>query len=189
MLDTFIRPRATPVLEKVAGAVRANRLTATQATFVGLILGIAGMFAVGLESYMAGLGLILGARLMLAVYSVMDRAGEGSTFGRYFNNAARWTIDTGFIFFFAMSAPAHALGAAFILFAYAALQAVSHPDVVNAEKPVYALSGLAEESETILFMALCCFFPHAFAAIAVLFGTLCIITVVGRLWDAGKILR
>lgn len=189
MLDAFVRPRVIPVLDKLAGTVRASNVTATQIIFFSFIIGIAGMLAIGLGAYMPGLAFLIGHRLLLGISGSFQRAGQTSPFENYAVTASRWIVNAGFVFFFAMSLPAQAMAAAFILFAYAALQAVSHPSVIAMDKPVYALGGLAEETEIVLFMILCCLFPYAFAAIAVLFGTLCIITVVGRLWDAGKVLR
>ncbi len=52
----------------------------------------------------------------------------------------------------------------------------------------YYSSGLIEGSETIAFYIMICIFPEYFSIIGVIFGFLCWITVLGRIFSAYAIL-
>lgn len=189
MLDSYVRPVAYPILDKVSASLLQNKITATQTAMIGFLMGLTAVLMVGLGAYTAGLLFLLANKFFDGLHGAMARAGAASAFGNYFTNATRWIVDGGFVLFFAMSAPVQAMGAIFILFAYVALQAVILDHEAEEARPVYALAGLVGRAEIVIFMVLCCLFPDAFSAIAVLFGTLCVVTVFGRLWEAGKILR
>ena len=188
MLDSYARPAVAPLIQKGADSLSAFGLNATQVTMIGFLIGICGLFAVGLGAYLFGLLLLLISRYLDGVDGVIARNTQITPFGRYMDHGARWIIYAGFILFFSMSLGEQTVASSFVLFTYAAMLATALPSDERA-KPIYALSGLSEGTEMIVFMALCCIFPHAFAAIAVLFGTMCAVTVLGRLWDAGKLLR
>jgi CDP-diacylglycerol--glycerol-3-phosphate 3-phosphatidyltransferase len=59
----------------------------------------------------------------------------------------------------------------------------------HGQKAFYYLSGLAESSETILFYIIICLFPEHFPTLAVIFGSICWLTVVGRFGSAYSLLR
>ena len=189
MLDSYVRPIAYPILDKTAQSLIQKKITATQTALIGFLMGLTAVLMVGLGAYTAGVLFLLANKFFDGLHGAMARAGVTSAFGNYFTNASRWIVDAGFILFFAMSLPMQAMGAAFILFTYVALQAVSFDDEAAEARPAYALAGLVGATEIVIFMVLCCLFPHAFSAIAVLFGTLCIVTVFGRLWETAKIFR
>ncbi len=108
-------------------------------------------------------------------------------------------ITLDFIFYaavvlgFALAAPANALPAAILLFAFmgtgssflafaimAGKRGIDNP--VYHHKSLYYLGGLTEGSETIALFVLMCLWPAAFAPLAYGFALLCAITTLTRLW-------
>jgi hypothetical protein len=56
-------------------------------------------------------------------------------------------------------------------------------------KSLYYLGGLAEGTETILFLVLACLLPNWFTALALGFGAICWITTFGRVVSGFQLLR
>ena len=115
-------------------------------------------------------------------------------------------ISLDFIFYaavvlgFALGAPANALPAATLLFAFmgtgssflafaimAGKRGIENP--VYHHKSLYYLGGLTEGSETIALFVLMCLWPAAFAPLAYGFALLCAITTLTRLWSGYHTLR
>ena len=59
----------------------------------------------------------------------------------------------------------------------------------HGQKAFFYLGGLTEGTETIIFYIIICLFPEHFPILAVVFGGLCWITVVGRFGSAYSLLR
>ena len=107
-------------------------------------------------------------------------------------------ITCDFIFYsvvimgFAVAAPENnGLAAAFLIFSFIGTGSSFLAFTVAAEKQgissdahglkaFYYLGGLAEGSETILFFVIICMYPELFPVLAVIFGSICWITVLGR---------
>ncbi|MNH16869.1 Inner membrane protein YnjF [compost metagenome] len=101
---------------------------------------------------------------------------------------------------FALGAPANALPAATLLFAFmgtgssflafaimAGKRGIESP--VYRHKSLYYLGGLTEGSETITLFVLMCLWPAAFPPLAYGFALLCLITTLTRLWSGYHSLR
>lgn len=191
MIDRFLCPVMRGPLDTLVGKIIESNLSAGQVATFALVAGLAGMIAAGMGAYVLALALILFNRLLdITARRVAARNGH-TAFTRYFIPIVDWFALSGFVFFFAMSQPHQALGAGFLLFAYMTLMVSALPQT-NGEQPArpfYHFGSLVGGSEIIIFMILVCLYPVAFAAISVLFGTLCFITALGRLWDAAKTLR
>jgi phosphatidylglycerophosphate synthase len=189
MLDTFTRPLLTSPLESAARKVIDAGVSANQVTFMGFVVGLVGIFAIGFGAYGIGLALILFNRLLDGLDGAVARATVVTEFGRYFDNASNLIILSGFAFFFAMSQPDQAMGAAFLLFSIIALHASKSPVDTGEAKPFYHLSSLAGGTEMIIFIVIVSLYPAAFAATAGVFGTICFITAIGRMLDSARNLR
>lgn len=73
-------------------------------------------------------------------------------------------------------------GSSFLAFAaLAAKHNIDNPGY--AHKSFYYLGGLTEGTETILVFVLACLFPEKFAVLAWIFGTLCWMTTLTRVWN------
>jgi hypothetical protein len=60
---------------------------------------------------------------------------------------------------------------------------------VHGLKAFYYLGGLTEGTETILFFVIICMYPEYFPLLAVVLGSICWITVLGRFGSAFTLLR
>ena len=79
-------------------------------------------------------------------------------------------------------------GSSFLAFAAAAeKQGISSDD--HGFKEFYYLGGLTEGTETILFFVVICIFPTIFPILALVFGSICWITVIIRFGSAFSLLR
>lgn len=189
MLDSFIRPLIDAPLSSCARKIIDAGVSANQVTFLGFVIGLAGVLAVGFGAHLVGMVLLLINRLLDGLDGVVARATQETEFGRYFDNASNLIVTSAFVFFFAMSHMDQALGSAFLLFALFTLHASTVLSVDNSAKPFYALTMLAGRGEMIVFIVLACLYPPAFSAIAVLYGTLCFVTAIARLFEATRVLR
>ena len=98
-------------------------------------------------------------------------------------------------FGFALARPENAIPAAFLILAfvgtgttflaYAVLAAKRGLETAKrGRKAFYYLGGLTEGTETIAAFAAFCLFPGAFPTLAWIFGALCGVTALGRVWMA-----
>ena len=102
---------------------------------------------------------------------------------------------------FAVAAPENnGLAAAFLIFSFIGTSSSFLAFAAAAEKKgistnaygikgFYYLGGLAEGTETILFLVIICIYPATFSVLAVVFGSICWITVLGRFSSAYTLLR
>ena len=79
-------------------------------------------------------------------------------------------------------------GASFLSFAVIA-EKHGISSEAHGQKAFYYLGGLAEGTETIIFYIFICLFPQYFPVLAVIFGSLCWLTVFGRFGAAYSLLR
>ena len=79
-------------------------------------------------------------------------------------------------------------GASFLAFAVIA-EKHDISSEAHGQKAFYYLGGLVEGTETVLFYVTICLFPEQFTTLAVMFGSLCWLTVVGRFGSAFYLLR
>lgn len=198
MLDSYLRPRLEKPLSIAAQKLVDLEISANQITLFGFGLGIAACLTIAFQMYTAALIFVLLNRLFDGLDGAVARLTKSSDFGGYCDIVADLIIYTGFVFFFAVGHTGHSLAAAFLLFSYmgtastfmgfaiiAAKRGIEPPD----KKTFYYLGGLAEGTETTIFMVLTCLLPTGFAVFAVIFGVMCWVTALARLWGAAKILR
>jgi hypothetical protein len=192
MIDRFLGPLVEGPLNTLTTKIIDSNVSGGQLSFFTFVVGVTALLMVGFGAYPVGLALILLNRLLHDVARRVANETGATDFTCYFARGADVFVLAGFVFFFAMSQPHQAMAAGLLLFAYAALSVSVLPDndaVRALPRPIYHFGSLVGHSETILFMILVCLYPVAFSAIAVLFSTLCFVTVIGRLWDAAKTLR
>jgi phosphatidylglycerophosphate synthase len=136
-----------------------------------------------------------------ALQKISGKAKEsGETdLGGFLDIVTDFVVYSGFVFFFALGQfedrPEVALYAAFLIFSYvgSGVSFLSYAIIAakrkletthQGKKSFFYMSGLAEGTETILFMLLICLFPAHFPVMALVFGTICWITAIGRVWQA-----
>jgi phosphatidylglycerophosphate synthase len=195
MLDRHLRPWIDPPLERLARAL-APRIGADAVTVTGFALGLLAILAVMLGHHGAGLALLLLNRLADGLDGAIARHRGVTDLGGYLDIVLDFIVYAGIVFAMAVADPAaNALAAAFLLFAFmgtgasflafavmAAKHGLESPE--QGTKSLYYLGGLAEGTETILFLVAILLWPAGFALLAWLFGALCWLTTAGRILSA-----
>jgi phosphatidylglycerophosphate synthase len=195
MLDRHLRPLIDPPLERLAGAL-AKRLSADHVTITGFLLGCLAILAVMLGHYTVGLVLLLLNRLADGLDGAVARRNGVTDLGGYLDIVLDFIVYSGIVFAMAVADPAaNALAAAFQIFSFmgtgasflafavmAAKHGLGSPE--QGTKSLYYLGGLAEGTETILFLVAILVWPAAFPVLAWLFGAVCWATTAGRIMIA-----
>ncbi len=192
MLDRHLRPLIDPPLEQLASAL-APRIRADHVTILGFALGCLAMLAVMLNHYGFGLVLLLLNRLADGLDGAVARRNGVTDLGGYLDIVLDFIVYSGIVFAMAVADPAaNALAAAFVIFSFIgtgasflafAIMAAKHrlESPEQGAKSLYYLGGLAEGTETILFLIAILTWPAGFPLLAWLFGGLCWLTTAGRI--------
>lgn len=192
MLDPWSRRLIDPPLNAIGGLLARAGLGADAVTLAGLVIGLGAVPALAFGHFWLALGLILANRLADGLDGSIARAAGASDRGGYLDIVADFVFYGLIPFGFALADPArNALPAAFVLasfmgtassfLAFAALAAKRGLTTTRrGQKSFYHLGGLAEGSETILFLVAGCLFPAWFPWLAWGFGSLCWLTTLGR---------
>ncbi|SIT06564.1 Phosphatidylglycerophosphate synthase [Roseivivax lentus] len=196
MLDARIRPLIDPPLD-AAGRMLANwGATPNAVTLLGLLLGLlsAAMIAWGLVLW--ALVPLLASRLADGLDGAVARASRKTDFGGYLDIACDFLFYGAVPLAFVLLDPAaNGVAGAFLLAAFYfngtsflgfAILAEKRgmETAAQGSKSLYFSNGLLEGTETIVFFIILCLFETHFAALAWIFGTLCYLTAVLRLWAA-----
>lgn len=192
MFDAKIRPLINPVLNRAAGLLARTGLTPNQMTAIGFFFALLAFSCLALAHYAWALCFIVLSRLADGLDGPLARQeNRESDLGAFLDIVSDFVFYSGCVFFFALGQPQHALWAAFLIFCFvgsgssflayaviAAKRGLNHER--QGKKSFYYLGGLAEGSETILFLILMCLAPPAFPYLAGVFGALCLLTTAGR---------
>lgn len=198
MFDTRARQIIDPPLNSLGQQIASFGVSANLVTLVGLGFGIvaAVMIAFG-ATYLALIPLLLG-RLADGLDGAVARANGKTDFGGYLD------IVCDFLFYglvpmaFVWMEPQNAASGAFLLASFYfngasflgyAILAEKHGLETKAQgiKSLYYSNGLLEGTETIVFFVLLCLFPSAFPVLAWIFGGLCFVTAILRIWGASRL--
>ncbi len=166
-------------------------------TIAGFVFSILGFITIYLGKYDLTLGLIILSRIMDGLDGPLARQTAATDLGGYLDIVFDFIFYAGTIFFFALGQPENALPAAFLIFsfmatgttflAYAIIAAkhnINHD--LQGKKSFFYISGITEGTETILVLIIICLFPEYFKLIAYIFGGLCWLTTIGRIYKAIK---
>ena len=174
MLDARLRRLIDPPIDRI-GAVLARRgIGADALTLGGFIAGVLAITAVMAELYGLALVLFLTNRLADGLDGAVARQTRLTDLGGFLDIVLDFIVYAGMVFGFAVADPAaNALAAAFLLFAFmgtgssflafavmAAKRGIATD--LRGRKSLYYLGGLAEGTETILFLTLACVLPESF---------------------------
>ena len=137
----------------------------------GFGVGLLAMLAVMSQAYLLGLALLVVNRIADGLDGAVARHSRLTDLGGFLDIVLDFIVYAGMVFAFAVADPArNALAAALLLFAFmgtgssflafaimAAKRRLSTD--LRGRKSLYYLGGLAEGTETILFMVLACLLP------------------------------
>jgi phosphatidylglycerophosphate synthase len=201
VLDARLRRLIDPWLDRPGAALVRRRVGADTLSWLGFACGLAAMAAVMAEAYGVGLVLFAANRLADGLDGAVARRTRLTDLGGFLDITLDFIVYAGMAFAFAVADPAaNALAAAFLLFAFmgtgssflafavmAAKRGITTD--LRGRKSLYYLGGLAEGTETILFLALACLLPDQFAALALVFGLACWVTTAARVTAGLQLLR
>ena len=198
MLDRLARRLVDPPLVAAGRRLAKAGVKADHLTWLGFGAGMAACLALALQFYPAALLLIVVNRLLDGLDGPVARAGSGATdFGGYLDIVLDFLFYAAAPVAFAAGRPDAALvasllvlsfvgtGTSFLAFAILATKR----GLRNGPRSFFYLGGLAEGTETALFLLAICVWPERFAWIAVLFMALCWATVAGRVLAAARAFR
>ena len=195
MLDSHIRRRIDPSLDRCARLLARLGLGANAVTVGGFLLGVAAWVGLAGQEYTLALVFIALNRVADGLDGALARRLGPTDLGGYLDIVLDFVFYAGVPFFFAVGRPEHALAAAFLVFSFvgtgssflafsalAAKRGISTE--VRGKKAIYYLGGLTEGTETIAVFVLICLFPQHFAVFAWAFGGLCWLTTSTRVYAA-----
>ncbi len=196
MIDRYALPPLRRMLAPAAAALHARGVAADRVSLIGFALGLAGSGAVAAGAFQLGLGLILCNRIADGLDGAVARLGTPTDRGAFLDIALDFFFYATVPLGFALADPdANALAAAVLITAFIgtgssflAFAAVAAKRGMRADaypsKGIYYLGGLTEGGETVAVFAAMCLWPDLFAALALGFAALCLITTLTR-WLAG----
>lgn len=179
MLDAFVKPVATPYIDRVVPKIRTTGFGITPVVLIGFALGFTGCFFIGMQYYALGLIFLLLNRLFASVANAMARSGDANDLAAFLSLIGDFIIYGAFAFFFSLGFSEHALAAAFLIFSYLAIgMSYWGHAFFAAKRGVFEepKGGIVGTTEMVLFMIICCLYPPGFSAFASLFALLCWVT-------------
>lgn len=195
MLDSHIHPRVKPLLNQMAARLDRPGITPDGITLVGFGIGVLALPLLAMGEYLPALLAIVLNRLLDGLDGALARRRGLTDAGGFLDIALDFLFYALVPFGFILADPlANALAGGWLLFAFigtgssflafAALAArhnINNPGY--AHKSFYYLGGLTEGTETIALFVLSCLFPEYFAWMAWVFGGLCWLTTLTRVWS------
>jgi phosphatidylglycerophosphate synthase len=169
--------------------VSANHITIT-----GFAIGLLALPAIVLQLYWWALVFILVNRIFDGLDGAVARRQGISDCGGFLDITLDFLFYSLIPFAFVLSSPEeNAVAGAFLIFSFigtgssflsfavkASKRNIQSP--VYTQKSLYYIGGLMEGTETIACFVLFCLFPEQFATIAWIFGSLCWVTTMTRIW-------
>jgi phosphatidylglycerophosphate synthase len=195
MFDAALRRIIDPPLNFLGTKVAALGVSANMVTLVGFGIGIAAVPFIVMESYSVALALIIINRIFDGLDGAVARHSLLTDFGGYLDIVCDFIFYSAIVFAFAWARTENTLAGAFLIFSFMgtactfltyAIMAEKHKITTDlrGKKSLYYLGGLTEGMETIVAMLLMCLMPEYFVQIALIFGTMCWITTVTRIYAA-----
>ena len=200
MLDHRINEIIHPIMNSMANHI-PRQISANTITLTGFAVGAMAVPLLWLKLYSLAIAVILVNRFFDGLDGAVARKYGPTNLGGYLDITCDFIFYSMVIFGFALAAPENnGLAAAFLIFSFIGTGSSFLAFAVAAEKQgtffdanglkaFYYLGGLTEGTETILFFVIICIYPNYFPLLAVIFGSICWITVLGRFSSAFTLLR
>ena len=195
MLDSHIKPFTDPFMQIIGKRLTHLKISANMITLSGFMFGLIAMIMIISHHYHMAAVCIALNRLLDGIDGAIARQTTTTDFGGFLDIVCDFIIYSGVIFAFGVADHNHTLYASFLIFSFIgpmtsflayAIIASKRKSVSErlGKKSFYYLDGLCEGTETIIVLLLCCFIPHYFSIICIVFGVLCWITTIGRIYNA-----
>ena len=200
MLDKRINKIIHPIMNGLANHIPCQ-ISANTITLAGFAVGAIVVPLLWFKLYFTAMAVILVNRFFDGLDGAVARKCGPTNLGGYLDITWDFIFYSVVIMGFALAAPENnGLAAAFLIFSFIgtgtsflAFAAAAEKQGLSSDahglKAFYYLGGLTEGTETILFFVIICLYPEFFPVLAVVFGSICWITVLGRFGSAFTILR
>jgi len=200
MLDHRINKIIHPIMNSLANHI-PRQISANTITLASFAVGAMVVPFLWLKLYSTAMAVILVNRFFDGLDGAVARKCGATNLGGYLDITCDFIFYSAVIMGFALAAPENnGLAAAFLIFSFVGTGSSFLAFAVAAEKQgissdahglkaFYYLGGLTEGTETILFFVIICMYPEFFPVLAVVFGSICWITVLGRFGSAFTLLR
>lgn len=195
MFDTRLRKLVDPALVRLAQRLAAKGISPNALTLAGIPLALGAVLAIAHGQFIAAIALMAVNRLLDGLDGAVARIEGPSDFGGYLDSLADYVFYLAVPLGFAVLAPGNQLAAAILIasftltsvsfLAFAAIAAKRGiSDTAHGPKSFVYTSGLAEGGETIFCFLVMCLWPGWFVPIALVFASLCLVTVMQRIASA-----
>ena len=200
MLDHRINKIIHPIMNGLANHI-PRQISANTITFAGLVFGIMVVPLLWFELYNTAMTVILVNRFFDGLDGAVARKYGPTNLGGYLDITCDFIFYSVVIMGFALASPENnSLAAAFLIFSFIGTGSSFLAFALAAEKQglssdfhmpkaFYYLGGITEGTETILFFVVICMYPLSFPIFAVLYGSICWFSVLGRFGSAFTLLR
>ena len=200
MLDHRINTIFYPIMNGLANHI-PRQISANTITLAGFAVGVMVVPLLWFKLYSAALAVILVNRFFDGIDGAVARKNGTTNLGGYLDITCDFIFYSLVILGFALADPENnGLAAAFLIFSFigtgssflafaAAAEKQGISSDSHGQKAFYYLGGLTEGTETILFFVIICMYPECFPILAMVFGIICWITVLGRFGSAFTLLR
>lgn len=199
MIDRWIRPLIDPPLVHAGRMIATVGMGADVITVGACILGLAGAAAIAFGAFTLALLLLIANRVADGLDGAVARATQATDRGAFLDITLDFAVYAAVPLGFAAWDHNNALPAAFLLAsflangsAFLAFSVLAQKrDLATADqgqKSIYYLGGLAEGTETIVFMIAACLIPTAFPLLATIFAVLCCVSAAARVVLGWKLL-
>ena len=199
MLDGMMRRVIDAPLDRAGKRLAAQGVTANGVTLAGLALGLvaAAIVALGGPGWVALIPLLAG-RVADGLDGAVARVRGKTDFGGYLDIVCDFTFYGAIPLAFVLRDPGtNAVLGAYLLFSFYVNAATFLGYAILAEKrgletrsrgekSLYFTAGLMEGTETILCFAILAVWPGVFVPVALVFGTLCLLTAAARVALAAR---
>ena len=200
MLDHRVNAIIHPIMSGLANHI-PRQISANTITLVGFAVGVMVVPLLWLNLYSIAMAVILVNRFFDGLDGAVARKCGPTNLGGYLDITCDFIFYSVVILGFALASPENnGLAAAFLIFSFIgtgssflAFAAAAEKQGISSNahgiKAFFYLGGLTEGTETILFFVIICMYPESFPLLAVVLGSICWITVLGRFGSAFTLLR
>lgn len=192
MLDRWTIQALRKPLTGTARKLHSLGCGADQVSCAAFAVGMFALPALSLHMYRLALVCIVLNRIGDGLDGALARLTKPSDAGGFLDIVLDFIFYSSVVLGFALASPEkNGLAAAVLLFSFVGtgssflafaimaerrgIENVAHPG-----KGIYYLTGLAEGTETVIFLMLFCIFPGHFPLLAALFAAICLLTTVTR---------
>lgn len=201
MFDSYLHPRIKPQLNRLVSLLDKPAISPDGLTLFGFAIGLLTLPFLALQWYGLALLAIIFNRLFDGLDGALARRRGLTDAGGFLDISLDFLFYALVPFGFILANPEqNALAGAWLLFAFIgtgssflAFAAVAYKHNLDnpgyAHKSFYYLGGLTEGTETIILFVLGCLFPNAFVWLAWIFGALCWMTTLTRVWSGYQMLK